>query len=67
MLRATIVACAGAWDQNGLLCTLMPRAHTHTLLSSGVTDGGQGGEPPPWQAKCKNRAPLVDILISSIL
>jgi len=32
-----------------------------------VTNRGQGGQPPPWQVKCKNRAPLVDILIFSIL
>jgi len=25
-------------------------------LSSGLTDGVQGGEPPPWQAKYKNWA-----------
>jgi len=32
------------------------------MVGSGVTDGGQGGEPhSPWQAKCKNWAPLVDI------
>jgi len=24
--------------------------------TSGVTDGG--GKPPPWQAKCENRAPF---------
>ena len=25
---------------------------------SGVADGRQGGEPPPWQAKCKNWVPF---------
>jgi len=25
-------------------------------LASGVTDEGEGGEPPSWQAKCKSRA-----------
>jgi len=25
---------------------------------SGVTDGRQGSEPPPWQATCKNWAPF---------
>jgi len=25
-----------------------------SMPNSGVTDGGKGGEPPPWQAKCKN-------------
>jgi len=28
------------------------------VVHSGVTDGGQGGKPPPWQAKCKNWAPF---------
>jgi len=28
--------------------------------------GGQGGAPPPWQAKCKNWAAFVDILTFSI-
>jgi len=28
------------------------------VASSSVTDGGQGGELPPWQAKCKNWAPF---------
>ena len=36
-------------------------------VRSGVTDGGQGASCTPWQAKCKNWAPLVDILICSIL
>jgi len=26
-------------------------------IFSGITDRGQGGEPPPWKAKCKNWAP----------
>jgi len=34
---------------------------------SGVTDGGAGGEPSPWQAKCKNWPPLAHILIFRII
>jgi len=30
------------------------------VKASGVTDGRQGGELPPWQAKCKHWAPLAD-------
>jgi len=28
-----------------------------STVGSGVTDGGKGGAPPPWQAKCKKWAP----------
>jgi len=36
-------------------------------VSSSVTDGVARGRAAPGQAKCKNWAPLVDILIFSIL
>ena len=38
-----------------------------TVSSNGVTDGGAGGEPPTWKAKCQNWAPLAEILVFSIL
>jgi len=28
--------------------------HNSLTALSGVTGRGQGGEPPPWQAKCRN-------------
>jgi len=30
-------------------------------LISGITDGWQGRKPPPYQAKCKNRAPTYSL------
>ena len=37
----------------------------HWSPTSGVTDGGQRGESPPWQAKCKNgpRLAYVSVLV----
>jgi len=33
-----------------------------STVGSGVTDGGQGCAPPPWQAKCKKWVPLWDFM-----
>jgi len=41
------------------------RKPTH-IITSGVTNGGQGSEPPPGKLN-KNCPPLVDILMFSIL
>ena len=40
---------------------------TTQVCSSGVTGGVQGREPPPWQAKCKNWAPILLIFQYSVL
>jgi len=40
-------------------CPFSPR--TRGLLTSGVTDGGQGVSRLPWQAKCKTTPLLADI------
>jgi len=40
----------------GSVFNLWTMAHWWTI-ASGITVGGQGCEPPSWQAKCKNQAP----------
>ena len=44
-----------------------PACLYHSLIVSGVTNRGQGGEPPPVKLNVKTGPPLVDILIFSIL
>ena len=63
---ALIASCGELTLKEGLVgtCTQRPCAYTDILQilrinGSGVTDGGQGCGPPPWQAKCKNWAPLL--------
>jgi len=44
-----------------LLFSLLTNAYNEWRMgdiTSGVTDGGLGCDPPSWQAKCKNRTPI---------